>query len=73
MTFSPEIEELLSKPTIRVSELRKIFGLSRAASYNAIKSGEFDVIRIGGQILVLTIPLRKKLGLPEKINDAINC
>lgn len=67
MTFAPEIEALLSKPTMTVMEMAKIFGMSRNTAYAAVKNGDFEIITMGKRILVLTIPLRKKLGLSGDI------
>ena len=73
MTLDPEVEKLLSKPTIRVLEMAKLFGLSRNGAYAAVKKGDFETIKIGSSILILTIPLRKKLGLLDHVNSPTNC
>jgi DNA-binding XRE family transcriptional regulator len=71
VTLSPEIETILSKPTITVSEMAKIFGLSRNSAYAAVKNGDFETISVGKRILVLTIPLRRKLELDAETETAL--
>lgn len=61
--MAPDISELLNKPTITVDNAAKAIGLPRNAIYAAIHRGEFATIKTGKRILVLTAPLRRKLGI----------
>jgi hypothetical protein len=56
----PEIEPTMTVP--RAGKL--VYGLGRAASYNAATRGELPVIRVGSRLLVPTAKLREQLGLP---------
>lgn len=53
----------MQKATRTVEETRKILGLGRATTYDAIKTGEIESIRVGRRILVPTSWLEQKLGL----------
>jgi hypothetical protein len=54
----PEIEPWLPIPVAGA-----IFGLSRAASYQAARRGDLPTIKLGGRRLVPTAKLRAMLGL----------
>jgi hypothetical protein len=58
-----DMQKLLSRPTITVNDLARVLGTSRNPTYDAVNRGEFDTVRVGGRILVLTGPLRRKLGI----------
>jgi excisionase family DNA binding protein len=58
-----DLQKLLSRPTITVDDAAKVLGTGRNATYDAVHRGEIDTMRVGGRILVLTAPLRRKLGL----------
>ncbi|MCP1969784.1 DNA-binding protein [Bradyrhizobium elkanii] len=59
-----ELEALLSKPTASVPEVGRIcYGLSRNGSYDAVRRGEIETIRVGRLLKAPTAPLRKKLGI----------
>ena len=62
-----EIEELLSRPAITPDQLlqSKILPIGRNSIYEAISSGEIEAIKVGKKKLILTAPLRKKLGMAE--------
>ena len=62
-----DIRKLLTENlTISVGEAGEALGgLSRNASYRAVKTGEIPSIRIGGRIVVPTAPLRKMLRMDE--------
>jgi hypothetical protein len=53
----PEVQPWLSIPVAGA-----IFGLSRAASYQAAQRGEIPTIRLGKRLLVPTAKLRTMLG-----------
>lgn len=54
----PEVEPWLSIPAAG-----EIFGLGRAASYEAARRGDLPTIRLGKRLLVPTAKLRAMLGL----------
>ena len=58
-----EIGAFLKYPTITVETVGQIFGLSRASTYDRIRSGDIPSIRMGKRIMVPTAPLRKQLGM----------
>lgn len=51
------------KPWMTVPQGGKVFGLDRAASYNAAKRGDIPTIRIGRRLFVPTAKLLAMLGL----------
>lgn len=55
-------EALRTFPTITVEEAGAALGLSRAASYAAVKRGDIPVIRVGRRLLVPTARLLRMLG-----------
>ncbi|WFU28345.1 DNA-binding protein [Bradyrhizobium sp. CB1717] len=65
--MSPELKELLSKPTASVPRTGRVcFGLGTNAAYRAAKDGSIPSIKVGGRIVVPTAALRKMLGIePE--------
>jgi hypothetical protein len=58
-----EIEQILRKPTCSVPEYGRIVNISRNGAYESVRRGEVDVMRVGNVIRVLTVPLRKRLGM----------
>lgn len=65
--MNDELKQLLSKPVANVPDVGRVcFGLTKNASYEAAKRGDFACIRMGGRIVVPTAPLRKMLGIEEK-------
>ena len=52
----PEVE-----PTITVERFAKAVGLSRAAAYNGVKTGEIPSIKIGHRIVIPTAAARRML------------
>jgi excisionase family DNA binding protein len=50
-------------PTLTIPQAGELFGLGRAASYEAARRGELPTIRLGRRILVPTAKLRAMLGL----------
>jgi excisionase family DNA binding protein len=54
---------------MQVDAVAKALGLSRAAAYNAVQTGEIPSIRIGRRIVVPTAAVRRMLQL-DKANDA---
>ena len=60
-----EVKALLEKPTITPDELyvSGVLQCSRNRLYESIAAGEIASIRLGKKILVVTAPLRKRLGI----------
>lgn len=61
-----EIETL----TVSVEAAASIIGLSRAATYEAVKRGEIPIIRFGKRVRVLRVPLEELLRKPRPLNAA---
>jgi hypothetical protein len=58
------VEEIRTKPVVPAwPTVGVAVGLSKPGTYNAIHRGDFEVIRIGRLVKVITAPLRKKLGI----------
>jgi excisionase family DNA binding protein len=49
--------------SITVKEAANSTGLKPGAIYRLIRAGEIEVIRLGGRILILFEPFRKRFGL----------
>jgi excisionase family DNA binding protein len=49
------------EPTMQVDTVAKALGLSRAAAYNGVQTGEIPSIRIGRRIVVRTAAVRRML------------
>ena len=47
--------------TLSVAAAARLLGLGRATAYRAAQRGDLPVIRIGGRILVLRLPLEQLL------------
>jgi hypothetical protein len=62
-----EAREALKGLTVPVDVAGQAIGLSRDASYRAVRNGDLPSIRIGGAVRVPTAPLRRMLGLDEKV------
>ena len=60
---SDQIGEIWKLPTMSVVEAGKILGLSRNSAYEACERGEIEHLKYGTRIVVLTAPLRRKLGM----------
>jgi hypothetical protein len=52
-----------TQPWLSIPDAGAVFGLSRAASYQAAQRGEIPTIRLGKRLLVPTAKLRAMLGL----------
>jgi len=64
MTIEEAIEEIRTKPTVPPwPTVGVAVGLSKGGTYDAVRRGDFDTIRSGRLIKVVTAPLRKKLGI----------
>ncbi len=58
-----EIESLLRRPTISVDDAARVLGIGRNAAYDAVRRGDIESFPVGKRRLVLTSPLRRKLGM----------
>ena len=52
-----------AEPTMHMDKVAKAFGLSRAAAYNGVQTGEIPSIRVGRRIVVPTAAVRRMLQL----------
>lgn len=58
------IEEIRSRPTIRVEEAAQTLGISRSSAYEAVRLGHLPSLRLGRRIL---IPTARFLALLEDV------
>jgi excisionase family DNA binding protein len=58
------------EPTMQVDDVAKAIGISRAAAYNGVQTGEIPSIRIGRRIVVPTAAVRRMLQLDSGPNAA---
>jgi hypothetical protein len=58
-----EILAGLAEITTSVEIAGAAYGLARNASYEAVRRGEIDSVKMGGKIVCPTAPIRKRLGL----------
>ena len=47
------VPDAANQPTMQVDDVAKALGLSRAAAYNGVQTGEIPSIRIGRRMLLL--------------------
>lgn len=65
--MNKELQELLSSPTADVPDVGRVcFGLSRNASYDAAKRGDFPTIKVGRLLKVPTAALFRLLEIDGK-------
>jgi excisionase family DNA binding protein len=57
------VPEATNQPTMQVDDVAKALGLSRAAAYNGVQTGEIPSIRIGRRIVVPTAWVRRAVML----------
>jgi hypothetical protein len=58
------LEEIRTKPVVPPwPTVGVALGLSKAGTYEAANRGDFETMRVGRLIRVITAPLRKKLGI----------
>ncbi len=58
-----DLLKLLSRPTMTVDNYGRVVGVGRNAAYASVHRGDVETLEVGGRILVLTAPLRRKLGI----------
>jgi len=60
-----EIAEALKMPTISPEALHRlgVLPLCRSGVYAACRSGELESVRFGRKVVIVTAPLRRKLGI----------
>ena len=63
--FPDKITDVLKRPCISPDELHrlKLMPISRGGIYAACATGQIENIRIGKKIVILTAPLRRRLGM----------
>lgn len=57
------VPDAAHQPTMQVDDVAAALGLSRAATYNGVQTGEIPSIRIGRRIVVPTAAVRRMLQL----------
>jgi hypothetical protein len=58
------IDEIRTKPVVPIwPTVGVVFGLSKGGAYDSARRGDFETVRIGKLIKVVTAPLRRKLGI----------
>jgi hypothetical protein len=63
-TIEEAMQEIRTKPTVPIwPTVGVVLELSRGAAYDAAHRGDFETVRIGKLIKVVTAPLRRKLGI----------
>jgi hypothetical protein len=63
-TLEECIEEIRTKPVVSPwPTLGVALGLSKSGTYDAMRRGDFETLRVGRLIKVITAPLRRQLGL----------
>jgi hypothetical protein len=60
-----EVKALLRRPTISVDDAALVLGIGRNSAYAAVRNGDVESMAVGKRRLVLTAPLRRKLGISE--------
>ena len=63
MATSALVPDPAVKPTMQVGDVAKAIGISRAAAYEGVKTGEIPSIRIGRRFLIPTAAVRRMLQL----------
>lgn len=56
---------LPERPTMSVAEVAEVLGVSRDATYDAVKRGELPALRVGRTIRVPTAKIAEMLGIAE--------
>jgi hypothetical protein len=49
--------------SLTIENYRRVMGVGRNAAYASVHRGDVETVRVGDRILVLTAPLRRKLGI----------
>jgi len=58
------LEEIRTKPAVPAwPTVGVALDLSKGATYQAVRRGDFEVVRFGRLIRVVTAPLRRQLGM----------
>lgn len=58
ITYTPEVEAILGKPTATVDELARVIPCGRQQAYELVRAGRVRSIRIGRAIKVPTAGIR---------------
>lgn len=56
-TATPQMADLLAKPTLSVVEAGKVLGIGRGAAYEAARRGQIPTIKLGERLRVPTARL----------------
>lgn len=61
ISYTPDIEAILAKPTATVDELGRVLRVGRNQAYNAVRSGQVRSIRVGRRLVIPTAAIRQLL------------
>lgn len=61
ITYSPEVERILTKATATVDEVAVLLGIGRRQAYEAVQRGDIPSIRLGNRILISTRVINQML------------
>jgi excisionase family DNA binding protein len=59
----------MERKTKTVDETAKILGLSRSSTYEAVRTGQIESIRIGGRIIIPDAVISRMLGEATETSD----
>lgn len=61
VSYTPDIEAILSRPTASVDELARVLSCGRNQAYDLVRSGQVRSIRVGRAFKVPTAAIRQLL------------
>jgi excisionase family DNA binding protein len=64
--MSDEIQTILAQPTMTVAELARVLRVGAAAGYSMVNSKQVESRRVGRQIRIPTVAVRRLLGLDHE-------
>ena len=71
MRMKQILADLRNNPTVPVwPHYAKLMNLSRGSAYASVKRGDVPTVEVGRLIRVISAPLRKKLGLDNRMSAA---
>ena len=64
MEFKKIMQDIKTKPTVPVwPHAGAVYGLSRGGTYDAVRRGEIETVRLGRVLKAITAPIRKRLSI----------
>jgi excisionase family DNA binding protein len=61
----PKRRQFMQKQTYTISEVAKLLGIGRSAAYEAARTGQIPIIRIGKRLIVPAVALDRMLAGAE--------